>query len=601
MMLACHPLPAEAAGDRTDAKAIAILDAYKVATGGDAWGKLKTLRIRSDLSGSELTGTADTWLDLAHGWYSASSHMGLEKSGNGFDGKQVWHSDTAGQVQIEGSVDQRVAAANETYRIAHGYWFRERFPAAIAYVGGSEDGASDDDVIEMTPVGGRAFKLFVDRRTHLPHKMVEAAPLGTQVETYGDWRPVSDVMVPFRVEISTNDQGVGDTIETVREVTASRPLLATRYAPPAPPPPDFSFPAGKASISIPFDLENNHVYVEALVEGKPARLMFDTGSTGFLDTNTLGQFGLSAVGALPAQGSGAKIERGGLVKVRELKLGGVVFRDQVLGALDESGFAAVEGGRVDGVLGYEVVKRLPVDIDYGAKRLTIFKPSAFRPPAGAVPVPIKFFAQIPEVQARIDGIEGEFVIDTGSRASLLLLKPFIDRNKLQGRFGSPREALVGWSIGGPVRGLLARVGALDIGGIAIDDPVTIIPERGPPVDGNIGGGILRHFDIAFDYAHDRIWLRPLSSAPDVYDRSGIWANLGPQGMTIAEVLPDSPASDSGLAPGDVVQAVDGESASKLTLPRLRESLKQAPGTIVQITVEHDGRPRSVSLSLRDLV
>jgi hypothetical protein len=456
------------------------------------------------------------------------------------------------------------------------------------------------DVLTITPSGGRAFKLFFDRQTHLPQRMVEPAPLGTQTETYGDWRRISGVMLPFRVETTTNDQGIGGTTETVRTVITSDAATPARYAPPPPPPPDFSLPPGKVAVTVPFELANNHIYLEALVDGSPVRLMFDTGSTGFLDTNALARLGLSAQGTLATQGGGAKIERSGLVRLGRLDLGGVVFRDQIVGTLDESGFASVEGGRVDGVLGYEIVKRLVVEIDYGAKRLTLFKRGGFRPAPGAVAVPIKFFAQIPEITARVDGIEGEFVIDTGSRASLLLLKPFVERNDLRQRYDAHREGLIGWSIGGPVRGLLARAGTLEIGGIRIDKPVVLIPERGPPVDGNIGGGILRHFDVAFDYGHNRIWFRPLSPSPDVYDRSGLWANQGPGGITIADVLPDSPASAADLAVGDVIQAVDGLGAADLDLVTLRQRLKQPPGTDVRLTILRNGTSRAVDLKLRDL-
>jgi hypothetical protein len=598
VLLAALP-PAGAAENRP--QAMAILDAFKAASGGGAWDRLRTLHVRSNLSGADLTGTADTWLDMAHGWFATSSNLGPERSGDGFNGKLIWHTDSAGQVQIEGSADQRVADISEAYRTAHGYWFPKRFAAAIDYTGAVEDGNTTLDVLTITPSGGRAFKLFIDRLTHLPRKMVEPAPLGTQTETYGDWHRVSGATLPFRVETTTNDQGIGGTTATVRTVIASKAAAPARYAPPPPPPPDFSLPQGKLSVTLPFELENNHIYVEALVDGAPARLMFDTGSTGFLDTNALARLGLSAQGALAAQGSGAKIERSGLVRLGRLDLGGIVFRDQIVGTLDESSFAAVEGGRVDGVLGYEIVKRLVVEIDYGAKRLTLFTRGSFHPAPGAIAVPIKFFAQIPEISAQVDGIEGEFVIDTGSRASLLLLKPFVERNDLQHRYDAHREGLLGWSIGGPVRGLLARAGTLEIGGVRFDRPVVLIPERGPPVDGNIGGGILRHFDVAFDYAHDRIWFRPLSSPPDVYDRSGLWANQGPAGITIADVLPDSPASDADLAAGDVIQAIDGLTVPALDLVTVRARLKQAPGTHVQLTILRNGTSRAVDLALRDLV
>ena len=582
--------PAHASED----PAVGVLQAFHAASGGAAWNRVRTLHMQSDLAGGGLTGMAGRWMDLAHGWFADSSSLGPQSSRHGFDGKRIWRTDSAGQVQIEQGGDDIVADTNEAYRNAHGYWSPQQFPAAIESVGP----IGNDDVLAITPRGGRRFELFIDQRSHLPDKMVEPGPLGTLTELYGDWHRVSGVLLPYRIETSQNDQGIGTTVETVRTAVFGRSAAPGRYVPPPAPPPDFTLPPGRRSVTLPFELENNHVYVDAKIDGAPVRLMFDTGSTGFLDTGAVSRLGLTAAGALPAQGAGAKIERGGLVTVAHLDLGGITFRDQVLGTLDESGFAAVEGRPVDGVLGYEIAKRLVVDLDYGARRLTLSEPASFRPATGAVAVPVKFFLQLPEIRAKVDGIEGEFVVDTGSRASLLLLKPFVERNGLQRRYGAHREGLLGWSIGGPVRGLLARAGTLEIGGVTVNRPVALIPERGPPVDGNIGGGILRHFDVAFDYAHDRIWFRRLDAAPDVYDRSGLWVNRGAGGIAIVDVLPESPAARAELAVGDVILTVDGADVSSLA--DLRDRLKQAPGTMVRLTIARDGAVRPIALTLEEL-
>ena len=73
----------------------------------------------------------------------------------------------------------------------------------------------------------------------------------------------------------------------------------------------------------------------------------------------------------------------------------------------------------------------------------------------------------------------------------------------------------------------------------------------------------------------------------------------PEGALVGDIQPDSPAARSGLRPGDVVTKV-GETA--VTNPRDLARLigDSRPGSTVQLTVQRDGQPRDLSVTLATL-
>ena len=61
------------------------------------------------------------------------------------------------------------------------------------------------------------------------------------------------------------------------------PVEDSAFKLPAPPPPDFALAGGKTSTTVPFELVNNHIYVDVRLNGKgPYRLMCDTGGANIV-------------------------------------------------------------------------------------------------------------------------------------------------------------------------------------------------------------------------------------------------------------------------------------------------------------------------------
>src|SRR5215472_15156950 len=122
--------------------------------------------------------------------------------------------------------------------------------------------------------------------------------------------------------------------------------------------------------------------------------------------------------------------------------------------------------------------------------------------------------------------------------------------------------------------------------------------------GNVGAGILKRFNIIWGYPHSQIFFEKNKnySAPDVFDRAGLWVNLSDAGFEIVDVIAGSPAAEAGLKVGDTVIAVNGMKAgSELTLPDFRLLLRGAPRTTLNLSILRAGQTLHPVIALRDLI
>jgi C-terminal processing protease CtpA/Prc len=120
---------------------------------------------------------------------------------------------------------------------------------------------------------------------------------------------------------------------------------------------------------------------------------------------------------------------------------------------------------------------------------------------------------------------------------------------------------------------------------------------------NIGTDTLSNFVLDIDYKRGVIWFefRP-GHVSRPFNRAGMSASKDdPGSFRVRLVVPDSPAAQSGLAPGDLVLSVDGVSAQQLSGRDLADKLIQAPGTDVVLATTRVGVARSATMKLREML
>lgn len=599
-----------AVGRGADLSPAEVLAKVKEATGGAAWDGIKSLHFELTVATSGLSGTAGSWTDVTTGHYMDTYQLGPVSGADGYDGETVWSKDTSGQVRPEEGGDERLGAVNEAYRRCLGYWYPERHGAAMEDQSTQEEDGRTFRVLSVTPDGGRPYTIWVDTGTWLFDRTVEKTAMEVRTTYLSDYREVDGVRIPYASR-STNGEERYDVHTTITSVEVNPDLAEGLFAMPAPPPPDFSFSGDRTSTTVPFTLINNHIYVDVTLNGKgPYRLLCDTGGANVITPTLAKELELKPEGAMQGRGVGEKSVDVGMVKMASLGVGDATLNDQIFAVFALESFSDIEGVPIYGLIGYEVFKRFVVHIDYEQSRLTLTLPSAYVAQGNGTVVPFKFNGHIPQVEGSIDGVAGKFDLDTGSRATLDLFGPFVEKNDLESHLKKGPECVTGWGVGGPARSMLTRAEVLKLGPVELHDVVTEVTrqEKGaftdPYVAGNVGAGVLKRFNLTFDYQGQTVVFEPNANhdAPDVWDRSGMWVNRAQDALAVMDVTEGGPAAKAGLVAGDRILAVDGVKAVEVSLPDLRLRFRtEAPGTEIRLQVEHDGKTREVTLVLQDLV
>ncbi|HEY7378723.1 MAG TPA: aspartyl protease family protein, partial [Steroidobacteraceae bacterium] len=518
-----------------------------------------------------------------------------------------WEQDTSGQLRVEDTEDGRQAAANEAYRRTYSYWTHRR-PGEIKYLREDDDSGRKVHVLSVTPAGGRPFELWIDAASYFITRTVEKTAIRTVTAYFSDYSVVGSVKIAHTVRVNTGEEKYDSHLTLVAQTFDN--VATTVFAMPPPPPRDFGFASG-ASTSVPFVLANNHIYIDVRLNGRgPYRLLCDTGGANIVTPELAAELGIESQGRLEGAGVGEKSVDIGIVKIAKADIGAAYLSNQVFYAFPMQSFAEVEGVPGQGVIGYEVFRRFIVRVDYENSRLILLEPGNFKYTGTGTAVPFKFNEHIPQVDGEIDGIAGKFDIDTGSRSSLDLLGPFVEKNGLKEKYRPRIEGVTGWGVGGASRSAVTRAKVLKLGGVSIENPVTelTLQTKGAFTDqyvaGNVGAGVLKRFNLVFDYGNQVIYFEPNSNyaKPDVFDRSGLWINAAENGYEVLDVIAGSPAETAGLKVGDRIRRVDGKAASEVGLPALRTRFKtDAPGTKIRIEYERGGQPHDTTLVLKEMV
>jgi hypothetical protein len=553
-----------------------LLDDYRAAISapGESRG---TWSSRYAFQSAGLTGESTVTIDLQTGIYRKELRAGIMTGGEGFDGHLAWLRDLSGFVTPQEGGDRLSLAINEAYRNAN-LWLRaDRGGASLESIGCGG--------IRVTPPGGKPFEAWFDANTRTLHRLRETQSFATTMETtFDDYRSVDGRVVPTRIEVMHGDSPDSKETLLLKGVSHGEAKLSAAYAMPDDNPRDWKLPPA-GETTLPFRLVNNHILIDVKVDGRgPFAFMVDTGGHNILTPSTVAALGLNVKGSTSTSGSGETVVAGGYARVGEIDAGGAVLADQTFLTLEFSP-PQVEGLQLGGMLGAEFCERFVVTIDYGAHTITLIDPKRFEPakqtPLG-IPLPMRYYLHMPQVDGAVDGRSARFNIDTGARDELVLTSTFVASQGLRDEYPRGVTMTTGWGVGGPSRTYSVRPGAVSLGPATVQRPVVGLSAATKGVfgdtsfDGNVGSGLLKRFVVTLDYARKTLYLALLAKTdPDTgsFDRMGMWLNLGSDGLVVMDVLPGGPADVAGLKVGDLIAAIDDVAHDQRSLSDTRRAMK----------------------------
>jgi hypothetical protein len=574
----------------------------------DLLRSIEVIHAEGSVVADGLSGTSDNWNEIAGMREASLFSTPPLGGGSGWDGKQNWNLDQTGLVIVDGSVLGRSSAVNQAYLGNYDLWAPGYGGATVAWGGSkSEEGKSYDLLMVTPPKSSLPIDVWFDRATHLPVKAVQrAGPMVTTI-TMADFKPVDGLMIPYRVDTSTN---AGDSTSfTATSVDANPPGGAARLAAPQSSPHDFSIADGATRASVPIEVSENHVYLNVMLNGTgPFHFEFDTGGANVIDPAVAKELGVTSGGSTQVTGVGSASSASSFAVIKTLQVGNARVTNQVFVVLPiAKSLGMAHGMPMDGVIGYEVLSRFVTTFDYGDKKVVFYMPGSYTSPPGATVMPIAQYGTQPQFACRIDNLPTTCTLDTGARDSISLFKPFVEAHPSVVPATLTAPGANGFGVGGVSIGRLGRVRTLSFGGLTLRDLVGDYTTQSkgalamPFIGANVGGAVWKRFTLTLDYRQLAMTLTPNADfdTRDHWDRSGVFlVNKG--AITIIDVRPGTPAANAGLAKGDAIVSVNGSSG--LSLRQVRELFSAEPGTVEHLVVKSkDGAPHDIDLTLEDYV
>jgi hypothetical protein len=587
-----------------------ILEQMRQASGGARWDNIHALHLTGKaVSGGEDV-VRDHWEDVETGRYLVRVTRPDSVAQVGFDGITLWNLGRSGIAYAFGDVDSALVAADEAYRVSRSWWFSDRRPATVALVGVRSENGSSFDILSITPEGGRAFEAWIDRSTRLLARTDEQQAEDRVVTTYSDYRAVEGVMLPFTIRTGDGVEPSFDEVEKIQSAEINPSIPDNFYALPSPPPFDVELPEGHTNVEVPFRLTaDNRIMVPVTLNTTTVEAEFDSGGNLLLQPGTVSKLAIETAGRHQQRGGGEGSTTSKTGRVDTITLGGAKVRN-----LTFHSFAFHPDKPDEALVGLEILQRFVIRFDFDRLIMTLTDPRVFDYHGPGVIIPFHFQDNQPEVKGSIDGIAGLFAIDTGDNSSLLLIAPFARRYGLVNRYDADIP-YSGKSIGA-TRGVWARkrVRTIALDGpdgrpaVEVHNPVTRISlqragfDANRNVSANIGLGILRQFNLTFDYPRHRIILEPnhFYGQPDIANRTGLRLKRDGAVWHITTIYPTGPAEEAELKVDDTIEQINGKSAENITEDELANELKGPVGSEVILQVRSSGSERRVSLVLRDV-
>ncbi|HZS09208.1 MAG TPA: aspartyl protease family protein [Blastocatellia bacterium] len=374
-------------------------------------------------------------------------------------------------------------------------------------------------------------------------------------------------------------------------------------------------------------------------DGEVLEFLFDTGNAGLsvVDISVAQRLGLKPTpsGSISFAGVTLPTLRAKADRVQLFNHGRaerrLQLRDINFQVVDLTPFAELAGRRVDGILGYDVIRRFVTTVDYQRQTVIFGKETVIRPPAAtASPSPVAGIATSDKsstesssgvskqgnrivmpfelrngwivVKTQINGsLQEEMILDTGASITTFTQEK---ARQLSFDVSSARPTTLMLPIG-RLTYLPHRLREIEFGGVKLDNTASVVVSTrdGLFTAGTgmslLGANVLRRFLLTIDYGRRQLTLERYAgfeSDPHEYTSIGVLPMLRDGHFYVSGVVNGSPADDEGIEIGDEIVQLDGRAMDAYSFSELADALRGPDGSHLDITVRRG--LRTIELRLK---
>ncbi len=374
----------------------------------------------------------------------------------------------------------------------------------------------------------------------------------------------------------------------------------------------FEFTGKRKRETVSFKLVKNLMIIPLKINGKgPYDFVLDTGVGLFLitDPSLIDTLEIKNIRSIKIAGFG---EGGDLsafvtpsieVDIASTKAQSIPAAILKKDLFDLSSFV---GMPIHGLIGYEFFSSFIVRINYPLNTITIYRPETAYVPRKGTRIPITIEERKPYIITDLtlsngQKIAAKLIIDTGAGHPV----------SLETNAGLPFEvpqvniaANLGIGLTGPIKGYIGRIPSVKLGKYVLNNVITAFPAYEDAAakitsidrNGNMGNGILRRFDIVFDYNRAAIYLKPsiLFKEPFEHDMSGMELTSGGDDfkhIIITRIEPSSPAEQQGLLKDDEILGINFKPVSEMSMQDIDNMFRSKDDRSFIIEVIHQSNKK----------
>lgn len=259
---------------------------------------------------------------------------------------------------------------------------------------------------------------------------------------------------------------------------------------------------------VPFVLTDNRPFIVLKIKEQVFHFVVDTGGYNLIDLDAARKLGLELQNPSRTSGAGEQTVETWTTTIDSYSFGGKTFINQRFNVLSLKNIK--EGLNLpflDGIIGYDFFRDSILQIDYPNKKVSFLNSHEGK---NGIPFTI-YGSHIPKIKVEIDGIESEFILDTGDRSQLTLSKHFSEKLFEKSKYELSEEKISGYGIGGPIMAKTFDLKSLKFGNIDEKSIVTRIPNvksggfAQSSFYGSIGSGLLKKYKVTLDYQKKLIY------------------------------------------------------------------------------------------------